>query len=487
VAFKNYSHGLYANIQYESDSLQKRRSNMNMTSQLLSFLPVSIRSLWKQSATANTVVGNTSWLIADKMVRMGIGLLVGVWLARYLGPEQFGILNYATAFFALFSAVATLGLDEIVVRDIVRATDPDNEILGTSFVLKFVGGFAAFALAVVAVLFIRPTDALTQTLVMVIAFGSVFQAFDVIDFWFQSQVQSKYVVYAKNAAFLLISLVKAVMIMTKASLVSFAWAGVAEIVVGSIGLVVVYRSNGYVLSAWRSSFRLAKKLLHASWPLIFSGIIVMIYIRIDQVMIGEMIGNGGVGVYSAAVRLTEVWYVFPTAICSSLFPLIVNAKKTDEALYYRHLQKLYVLMFWLSLVVAIFISIYAGRLVTFIFGKQYIGATMALSINCWAGIFIFSGLVSNLWYLIENLSHYALYRHLLGALVNVSLNLVLIPRYGINGAAIATLITQFVTSYLFDALNRRTRGLFIIKTRTFLLFLPITVKLAIEYRAADRK
>jgi PST family polysaccharide transporter len=191
VAFKNYSHGLYANIQYESDSLLKRRSNVNMTSQLLSFLPVSIRLLWKQSATANTVVGNTSWLIADKMVRMGIGFLVGVWLARYLGPEQFGILNYATAFFALFSAVATLGLDEIVVRDIVRATDPNNEILGTSFVLKFVGGLAAFTLAVVAVFFIRPTDALTQTLVMVIAFGSVFQAFDVIDFWFQSEVVSK--------------------------------------------------------------------------------------------------------------------------------------------------------------------------------------------------------------------------------------------------------------------------------------------------------
>jgi PST family polysaccharide transporter len=193
-------------------------------------------------------------------------------------------------------------------------------------------------------------------------------------------------------------------------------------------------------------------------------------------MIGQMLGDERLGVYSAAVRLTEVWYFIPVAITSSVFPAIVSAKKTGEAKYYDSLEQLYLLMVWLALGVAIPITVFAEPIVELVFGPEYRDGATVLAIQCWSGLFIFAGLVSNHWYLLENLSHYTLYRHLLGAGMNIAINLVLIPRYGIDGAAIATLITQFITSYMFDLLNRPTKILFRIKSRYFFLFLPITIR-----------
>lgn len=449
-------------------------------------LPSPLRQRLEGRHTLQQVIANTGWLFADKIIRMGAGLLVGVWVARYLGPAQFGLFNYALAFVALFSIIANLGLDSIVVRDLVHDPERRDETLGTAFSLKLIVGSATFVLTLGAICLLRPAEGTTHWLVGIIALGTIFQAFDTVDFWFQAQVRSKYSVYAKNAAFLIATSIKVVMILLHAPIVAFAWAGLAETVCGAVGLVIAYRSAGYFLRSWRASLALATGLLRDSWPLMLSGVVVMVYIKIDQIMLGEMLGNREVGIYSAAVRLSEVWYFIPMAITSSVFPAIVTAKKSDEAEYYKRLRKLYLLMVWLSLGVAIPVTLFAGEIVQLVFGEQYRQAAGALSINCWAGLFIFSGLVSNHWYLLEKLNHLTLYRHVVGAGANIGLNLVLIPRYGVNGAAAATLLTQFVTSYLFDLLNKPTRILFRIKTQYFLLFIPITVKYLLNQRRMIR-
>ena len=449
-------------------------------------MPAFLREHIESRRYLRNVLGNMGWLFADRIIRMGVTLLVGVWVARYLGPEKFGMLNFAYAFVLLFSSVSSMGLESVAVRDL--ASDPlrKNEILGTVFALKIAGGVLALLLTVVAVILVRKEDPLTRWLVGIIAVGGIFQAFDAIDFWFQSQILSKYTVVAKSTAFLLVSLIKIGLILAKASIIAFAMAGTLEIVLGSAFLVVAYRKNGFGVSEWRIQPKTAFAMLKDSSPLLFSGIFVMLYIRIDQVMIGEMLGSSAVGVYSAAVSLTEVWYFIPMAITSSVLPAIVDAKKMDEIIYYERLKKLFLVMFWISLVGPLLITLFSWEIVQLVFGIPYTGAASPLSIQCWAGLFIFSGLVSNQWYLVENLNRYTLYRHITGAIVNVLGNLVLIPRYGIDGAAIATLLTQFFASYLFDYFIPAARVLFRIKTQTYFLFLPITYKYIRETLARGR-
>ena len=421
-----------------------------------SFLPHFIRSKLEGRYNLQKVAANTGWLFADKIFRMGVGLFVMVWLARYLGPDQFGIYNYSLAFVFLLSPIAALGLDSIVVRNIVRDPQYTHEILGAAFILKLMGGILALLMTFGLISMVRPDDQLIRWMVGIIALGMIFQAFDVIDFWFQSQVCSKFTVYAKGMAFMFASAAKVGFILSGASLITLAWIGLFESVVGVLGLVFVYRKNMNFISEWRGNLGQGKKLLKDSWPLIFSGLAVMIYMRIDQIMLGEMIGDGSVGIYSAAVRLSEAWYFIPMAIVSSVFPSIIDAKKTDEKLYQQRLQKLYYLMTWIAVSIAIPVTLLSESIIRLLYGGRYAGAEMVLVIHIWAGVFVFLGIASSRFLVTENYTRIALYRTLTGAGVNVGLNLYFIPLYGINGAAAATLFSYFVATF-FIALNRKTR------------------------------
>lgn len=424
---------------------------------LTRFLPSFIRVRLEGRTTLQKILANTGWLFVDKIIRMGVGLLVGVWVARYLGPEQFGIYSYALSFTALFSTFATLGLDGIVVRNIVRDPSFKDEILGTAFVLKLLGGALTLVFAVLTVSLLRPHENLIRWLVGIIAAGTIFQAFDVIDFWFQSQVQSKYTVYAKNIAFLLIAIVKIVLIFMKAPLVAFAWAGLAEIVVGSVGLIIAYRANGFYVKEWIATVSRSKMLIHDSWPLILSGIAIYIQARIDQVMLGEMIGDAEVGQYSAAMRLIEVFGFIPMIIYSSVLPKVSSAKIENESLYYERLLNIYRLMFLLFLVTAIPIYVFSNQIVITLFGNEYkmAGALLALfSIRLFFANF---GVAKSLFITNENLFKYALFTAISGAITNIGLNYLLIPRYASRGAILATIASFFITVFFVDFFHEEVR------------------------------
>lgn len=440
-----------------------------MDQSFIKYLPRFIRTKIEGRHILQKAISNVGWLFADNVVRMGVGLFVSVWVARYLGPAKFGIYNYAIAFVALFGALATLGLDSIVVRDSVRNPSCKDETLGTAFVLKLIGGIVTLILTIVTISLLRPGDKLTLWLVGIIAAGLIFQAFDAIDFWFQSQVQSKYTVYAKNAAFTIISLVKIGLILSKAPLIAFAWAGLAEIALGAIGLVIAYRVSGQYLKAWRGSLILAKSLLKDSWPLILSGLTIMVYMRIDQIMLGEMIGAEAVGIYSVAVRLSEIWYFIPIAIVSSVFPAIVEAKGISEKLYYERLQKLFNLMSVLAYAIAIPITFLSGWLVISLFGEHYVEAGSVLAIHIWTGLFVFLGVARGAWTTTEGLMKFSFATTAIGAVINVILNYILINNYGVNGAAISTVIAQFIASYGANVFYSKTRVIFINQTKAILM------------------
>jgi len=411
------------------------------------FLPDFIRAKIEGRHYLQNVISNTGWLFFDNVLRMGVGLFVGVWIARYLGPDQYGQLSYALAFVLLFSSLANLGMDSIAVRNIVRDSSLKDQILGTVFVLKLIGGSTAFVITMAAILLLRPADNLTHWLVGITAAGMIFQAFDTIDYWFQSQVKSKYTVISKNTAFLLISICKIVLISVNAPLIAFAWTGLAEIVLGSLGLIVAYRINEHYLMAWRASLVVAKDLLRDSWPLIFSGIVSMIYLRIDQVMLGDMVNAKEVGIYSAAVRLAEVWYFIPLAIYSSVYPSIVEARAVSDALFYDRLQKLYNMMAFVGYAVALPLTFMSSWVVHFLFGAAYSRAGSMLALLIWAGLFVNIGVARSSFLMTMNLTKIHFLTVFMGCIVNVILNYILIPHYGGMGAAIASCIAYWLAAH----------------------------------------
>lgn len=437
---------------------------------MLSKLKIKNLSKFKSRSGLRAIVANTGWLFADRILRMGASLVVGVWVARYLGVKQYGLFNYALAFVALFSPIFTLGLDDVVVRHLVRQSSNKEEILGTTFWLKFLGGIASVLLAVGTMFFLGEHETLKIWLVAILGIAGVFRASDTIELWFQSQVQSKYTVIAKNTAFLLNTLIKIALILTKAPLLAFALVTLAEFAMSAIGLLIVYQVKGSSLWLWRWSMAAAKTLLKESLPLIFSGFAIMIFMRIDQVMLGQMIGDSEVGVYSAAVRISEIWYFIPGAIVSSVAPAIYAAKEKSESLYYQRIGQLLSLMTCISLAIALPMSFLSDKIIMVMFGSGYAEAGPILAVHIWTSLFVFMGLATSPWFIAEGLNNVSLGKTLFGAILNIILNLLLIPKYAGLGAAIATIISQAAAAFICNAFDSRTQKIFKIQVRSLIPF-----------------
>ena len=412
---------------------------------------------------------NTSWLMGHRALNMVVALFVGVYVARYLGPERFGLLSYAGSFVGLFTALATLGLDSILVRELVKTPEHRDELLGTAFWLK-AGGAILMWIGIAAAIPFTHNDTQTNILIVIIAFAIIFQAFNVIDFNYQAEVKSKYVVYSQFVSLVISSITKLVFVWIAAPHVWFACVFLLDAVVRAVGLTAVYLQTTAKIWYWKWRWQTAKELLRYSWPLILSGMVISIYMKIDQVMIKEMLGAEQVGHYAAAVRLSEAWYFVPMAITSSVFPAIINAKKQSEELYYQRLQKLYDLMVWLAVAIALPTTFLAPWVIRVLYGKAFLPAAGVLSIHIWAGVFVFLGVASGKWFLCENMQKEAFYRTFLGVICNVVLNIIMIPKYGISGAALSTLISQSAAAYFYDVLNHKTRCVFWMKTRSFNVF-----------------
>ncbi len=407
--------------------------------------------LFSGSADFKKIVANTGWLVSGQMLRAAAGFVVGIFVARYLGPEQYGALGLAASFAALFSPLARLGLDQIVVRDIVRDPASRDAILGTAFALKAVAGAALVPVITIAAVLARPDDPRMGWLTLLAALGTLLLAFDAIDFWFQSEVRSKYVVQARTVSYVLAIAARLAGVVASAPLVFFAVVGLLELVAYAIGQVIAYRVAGQSLRAWRFERAIAGRLLRESWPLIVSGLAVMIYMRVDQAMMGSMLpgeaGTRAVGVYSVAVRFSEMWYIVPTAIASSAFPAVVQARGSNPTLYKARMQRLFNLMALISYAVAVPMTFLAGPVIS-LYGAGYEDAAPMLAILMWAGLWVSLGVVRSLAIQAEGLLVQSMLATLLGAAVNVGLNLLLIPRFAGLGAAVATLVSQFVSAFL---------------------------------------
>jgi O-antigen/teichoic acid export membrane protein len=415
--------------------------------QRLSAAAAALRKQALGTTAGRAVTVNSGWLLFDKLARSLLGLLVGAWVARHLGPAEFGTLAYVTAFIAMFMAIANLSADAIVVRDIASNGEAAAEILGSTLVLRVVLGVACWVVAVVCVAWLSPGDSRTVLMAAIVGGVLVFQAADTVDLWFQSQSQSRLTVTTKLVAYLISSAVKVALILADAPLVAFAAVVAFDAFICAIGLAIAFR---HLPTPQRLRFMVprARRILQEVWPFMLSGVAVMVYSRIDQIMIKELLGASALGIYAAALPLSQFWQVIPLTLATSLAPFIAKSKLADEGSYRKTLILVFRAFFYLGLACAIFTWIVSGVLVKWLFGPDFAAAADVLDIHAISNVFCFLGVAHGLWLVNERRFAVRLYGTILAGLATIAMNFLLLPRLGVVGAAYAAIVAQVIAAFL---------------------------------------
>lgn len=417
---------------------------------------------------------NTSWMIGEQFLRIIAGLFVGIWVARYLGPEQFGLFSYVLAFIALFGGISKLGLDGIMVRQLVNYPEKRVSYLGTAFWLKFIGAIIVMGLIAGIVPFIS-NEATTKQYIFIIAAGLIFQSFEVVEFDFQSQVLAKIVSICKVIQLSLSSIIKIYLVLTEAELFWFVLVTAFDAFSLAVSYFIAYsiRKNPAFYKCF--DYNIAKQLLKDSWPMIFGSSLLMIQAYIDQVMIQWLHGSVEVGYYSVAIKLIAVFGFVPIILKDSLFPAIVNAKNKSSTLYAERILNYYRLNFMLFIIFAIPIFIFSESIVVFLFGDAYMPAGALLALMAMRLLFSNMGVARSAFLLNENLMKFSLITLSVGALVNIVLNYLWIPVYAAKGAVAATIISFTVTIFLMDFFYKKTRKNAFLMIRAIFTFYKVNI------------
>ncbi|MEO6851587.1 MAG: flippase, partial [Mucilaginibacter sp.] len=376
-----------------------------------------------------------------------------------------------------FSAIATLGLDQFIVKELHQFPENRDQILGTSFWMKIFSGLCCVPLIWLAY-HIYPAKGTSYNYVLIFSSIGIVQAFTVIDSYFQSQIQSKYIMQVQIIGNLVSAIIKLGLIWYRMPLLYFVYAYVSDFVLISVCYCITYQRTDRNILKWAYNSLLAKKLLTYSWPLIISGIMVALYMKIDQIMLQNMEGVKEAGAYATVAQLSEAWNFVPSVIVTSLFPAILNARRDDPDRYNKRIQNLYDLMVYLSVPVALVLT-FASPLIYKLYKPEYAYAAPVLSVHIWSGVFVFLGAASGQYLIAENFNKLTFIRTGFGAIVNIALNLILIPKMGMMGAAIATLAAYASATFFLLAIPKvNKQGLMMLKS----LFLVQLIKQAFSKR-----
>ena len=382
------------------------------------------------------VLTNISWLVGGRIIQMLFSLVVGILTARYLGPGNYGLINYGSVYTGIFTSICSLGLNSIVVKELIDQPDKQGETLGTIIGLKFIAStlslMAIFALSSI----IDSGDTVTVQVVVLCSVGLVFQAFTIFDFWFQSRLQSKVSAIATMVAYIIAT--------------SIDYLCIAVI------LYAVYKKAGGPRLTF--SVARAKKMLPQSYHFILSSLMVAIYGNTDKFMLKHMLQNQSeVGYYATAVSICSMWTFVLQAIIDSFYPTIMELHGTDFPKYRRRNVQLYAIVFYISLVASVGIMVLARPGIEILYGTSYLGAVTPLRIITWYTAFSYLGVARNAWMVCENKQKYLKHLYVSAAILNVIINFILIPSFGSAGAAMASLITQICTSIVLPFLIKPIR------------------------------
>lgn len=399
---------------------------------------------------------NTAWIIFERILQMAISLVVGMMTARYLGPSNYGIINYVAAFISFAIPICGLGLEGILVKRYIDSPNDIGKIAGTAMFFKF---FVAVGCSIIICIVINLTNA-GDNLKTIIGFLEsirlLFKSTEAIEYWFQSELKSRITSIIRIMGYMVMSFYRIVLLMLGSRVEWFAFATSLDMIVISIFYLLAYkRECGMKLQV---DFKYGIELLKDSYHFIISGLMVVIYSQMDKIMIQSMLGDYDVGLYSASYTLCNLWFFIPNALIISAQPLIMQYKTKDENKYLIALKRLYAGIFWLGVIVAFTVTLFSKYIILILYGREYMGACGPLIIGSWYGTFAQLGNARGIWILCENKNKYVKYYLGIGAVLNLMLNIIMIPKFGISGAAIATLITQVMTSVFAPLLFKETRS-----------------------------
>lgn len=423
-----------------------------------------------KNEVAIKVIKNSSWLVSDKIFKMIIGVFVTALVARYFGPENYGQFNYALSFTALFTALSTLGLETLTVKAIVDKEYDEGTILCTSLVVRVFGGIILTILASIIIRLIEPNDSNLHILVLIMSLTMVFKSLEVIEYWIQAYQKAKISSIIRMISYVITSSLKLSLILFKGNLIHYGLLYMLDVLIIGTALIIAYFRKRERVSKWKINFNYAKHILSQSWYLVLSGLMITLYMRIDQVMLGAMMTTKTeLGVYSAAVQVAQLWYFVPVAIITSFKPVIMSKKKINERSYLKLVQLLYTIVAWVGIGFGIFIFLFSDLIIGVLYGADYEKAASILSISVWAGTFATLGSARGTWLICEGLQKYSIVYIGLGAVVNVVLNYTLIPIFGGYGAAIATLVSQITVAMIAPLFIKETRVSAIMMLKAFKL------------------
>jgi len=385
---------------------------------------------------------NMGWSFSGQFLSLVMSFFVGALVARHLGPEQYGVLNYAISFVTIFVFIASFGVDNILVRELIKLKDKKDSVLNTAFVLKLFGAFLVIILTFLFSVLLK-NSTYTTVLIFIYSIHLIFLSINVISSYFQSVVKHKYIFLAQSISTIAVSLLKVYMVYQGFGTGWFIMALVLEVAIFSFILLRAFSKNDLSLK-FSFDLGLTKKLLADSWPFILSTGFYLIYTKIDQVIIGKMVDIRALGIYSAGARLAELWYFVPGIICAAMFPAIMNASLTDKVLYKKRLKKMFIFVTSISLFFALMQLLFAKHIILFLFGQAYLDATAILKVYTWAGVVVSSIIMFQQYLIIENKTKTLIISSFVGAFANVILNLIFIPKFGIIGSAWATLISYAI-------------------------------------------
>lgn len=420
------------------------------------------------SETKEAIIRNLFWAALGKIVNLLSGLLVGIIVARYLGPEQYGLMNYVISYVFLFQTFALFGLDSIEIREEARGQKPFTTIIGTAFYLKLFLGCCLVILAIFTS-WMMETDGYTTVLVTIYSLVVVLNSLIVIRNYFTAIVQNEYVVKAEISRTIISIIIKLTLLFLNANLIWFIVAYMFDFVLLGTGYVMAYQAKIGSLREWHFDRDYAKFLLKESFPLLLTNTAVIIYQRIDQVMIGSMIDKSAVGFFSVAAKFTEVLVFLPMILAQTITPILVKAREHNIAEYKAKAQQFMNFSFWLSLIVAALVSMLAYWIVRYTFGAAYSPAVAVLQVMAFKTASVALSNTAGAMLVTEGLQRYAILRDGFGCLVCVVLNYLLLPRYGIMAAAFVSIASNIAAGYLADALVPAYRHLFVCQTKTLLL------------------
>lgn len=394
----------------------------------------------------NRALQNAGWLIAGKILQMIISLFVGTITARYLGPANYGLISYASAYISFFTPISTLGINSLLVKEFVDNPDEEGKVIGTSLVLKTFSTLLSSAIIIGIVFIVDYGEPTTIAVVAISCIGLVFHVFETLIFWFQRHLRSKVTAIVSLIGYGATALYRIILLILNKSVHYFAFALTVDYIVIAVLLLLSYKKyNG---SKFSFSLSYAKNLLGRSCHFILSSLMVAIYGQTDKFMLKQMLGESDVGFYSIALTVCGLWSFVLTAIIDSLQPSIMTASNNDEELFKKRNRQLYAIVFYLSMFVSLVITLLAPLIIWILYGKAYFPSITPLRIITWYTAFSYLGVARNAWIVCKNKQRYLIYIYALAAISNVLLNLVLIPTMGTAGAAIASLIAQILTSII---------------------------------------